>query len=252
MERIWKPNATVAAIIECDGKFLLVEEETDEGVRYNQPAGHLDDGESLPDACAREALEETAWHFMPTELVGIYQWGPASKPELTYLRFAFAGTLGDFEQGRPQDAYLRLSASPDTEVDSALQRQVWEKLLAMYRGWAKARRMQLGVLAHDPARLSAVLAVSGFGAYSILQREQGCSLEEATRRVAEMHDDEVRAFVALEAALPSWGEPLDTEVRRYVDVLRCWMRANRDWSIDSERYRSAPRRDAVTIEAAPR
>lgn len=103
MDRIWKPNATVAAIIERDGKFLLVEEETDDGIRYNQPAGHLDDGESLPEACAREALEETAWHFSPRELVGIYQWGPPSKPELTYLRFAFSGTLGDFEAGRTLD-----------------------------------------------------------------------------------------------------------------------------------------------------
>ena len=80
MERIWKPHATVAAIIERDGKFLLVEEETDDGIRYNQPAGHLDDGESLPAACAREALEETAWHFTPTELTGIYQWGPQASP----------------------------------------------------------------------------------------------------------------------------------------------------------------------------
>lgn len=103
-DRIWKPNATVAAIIERDGKFLLVEEETDEGVRYNQPAGHLDDGESLPAACARETLEETAWRFTPTELTGIYQWGPASKPELTYLRFAFTGTLDGFEEGRQLDA----------------------------------------------------------------------------------------------------------------------------------------------------
>lgn len=103
MDTIWKPNATVAALIERDGKFLLVEEETDDGIRYNQPAGHLDPGESLPEACAREALEETAWHFKPTELVGIYMWGPASKPDLTYLRFAFAGTLGEFEAGRKLD-----------------------------------------------------------------------------------------------------------------------------------------------------
>lgn len=103
-DRIWKPNATVAAVIERDGKFLLVEEETDDGIRYNQPAGHLDDGESLPEACTRETLEETAWRFEPTELVGIYQWGPATKPELTYLRFAFCGRLGDFEEGRQLDA----------------------------------------------------------------------------------------------------------------------------------------------------
>ncbi len=71
---IWKPNVTVAALIERDGRFLLVEEETDDGMRFNQPAGHLDEGESLVAACAREALEETAYAFTPTELVGVYQW----------------------------------------------------------------------------------------------------------------------------------------------------------------------------------
>jgi 8-oxo-dGTP pyrophosphatase MutT (NUDIX family) len=129
-ERIWKPNATVAAIIERDGKFLLVEEETDDGIRYNQPAGHLDDGESLPEACARETLEETAWRFEPTELVGIYQWGPASKPDLTYLRFAFAGTLGVFEEGRTLDEGIICAVwktPAEIEADQALHRSplVW-------------------------------------------------------------------------------------------------------------------------------
>jgi len=66
---IWKPNVTVAALIERDGYFLLVEEETADGLRFNQPAGHLDEGESLVAACAREAMEETAHIFTPTELV---------------------------------------------------------------------------------------------------------------------------------------------------------------------------------------
>ena len=95
---IWKPNTTVAAIIERDGRFLLVEEETTEGVRFNQPAGHLDAGESLVAACIRETLEETAREFTPTGLVGIYQW-PRPQGDLTYLRFAFAGTVG---AGPPQ------------------------------------------------------------------------------------------------------------------------------------------------------
>ena len=71
---IWKPDVTVAAVIERDGKFLLVEEETDDGIRYNQPARHLECREALSDAVIRETLEETAWHFVPRSIVGIYNW----------------------------------------------------------------------------------------------------------------------------------------------------------------------------------
>ena len=89
---IWKPNVTVAAIIERDGKFLLVEEETDEGIRFNQPAGHLECEEALTDAVVREALEETGYTFVPKYLVGIYNWRHPSK-DITYLRFAFGGDI---------------------------------------------------------------------------------------------------------------------------------------------------------------
>ena len=68
----WKPNVTVAAVIERDGRFLLVEEETSDGLMLNNPAGHLDPGESPEQACAREVLEETAHAFKPTALLGIY------------------------------------------------------------------------------------------------------------------------------------------------------------------------------------
>jgi 8-oxo-dGTP pyrophosphatase MutT (NUDIX family) len=70
MSAPWKPSVTVAAIVERDGRFLMVEEETPEGVRLNQPAGHLDPGESLVDAAIREALEETACVFTPMALLG--------------------------------------------------------------------------------------------------------------------------------------------------------------------------------------
>lgn len=100
---IWKPNVTVAAVVERDGKFLLVEEETDNGLAFNQPAGHLEEGESLVDAVVREALEETAWHFRPTHLVGIYHWKHPAK-DVTYLRFAFGGELLAHEPQRSLDA----------------------------------------------------------------------------------------------------------------------------------------------------
>ena len=99
---IWKPNVTVAAVVQRDGKFLLVEEETEAGLAFNQPAGHLEEGESLVDAVVREALEETAYHFKPTHLVGIYNWKHPAK-EVTYLRFAFAGELRGWEVDRKLD-----------------------------------------------------------------------------------------------------------------------------------------------------
>ena len=89
---IWKPHVTVATVLERDGLFLLVEENTDDGIRYNQPAGHLEFGEALSDAAIRETLEETGYTCVPEALVGIYQW---RKPErdLSYLRFAFSGRV---------------------------------------------------------------------------------------------------------------------------------------------------------------
>ncbi len=99
---VWKPNVTVAAVVQRDGKFLLVEEETESGLAFNQPAGHLEAGEALVDAVVREALEETAYHFRPTHLVGIYNWRHPTK-DVTYLRFAFAGELRGWEAERQLD-----------------------------------------------------------------------------------------------------------------------------------------------------
>jgi ADP-ribose pyrophosphatase YjhB (NUDIX family) len=99
---IWTPRVTVAAVIEQDGHFLLVEEETDNGLGLNQPAGHLDENESLLEGVARETLEETGYSFRPEALVGVYLWH-AQEKELTYLRFAFAGTLLDHDPTRPLD-----------------------------------------------------------------------------------------------------------------------------------------------------
>lgn len=99
---VWKPNVTVAAVIQRDGRFLLVEEETEEGVRFNQPAGHLECCEALVDAVAREVREETRYDFMPTHLTGIYQWRHPSK-DITYLRFAFGGDLMGHDPGRALD-----------------------------------------------------------------------------------------------------------------------------------------------------
>ena len=118
---VWTPSVTVAAINERDGRFLLVEEETSDGIRFNQPAGHLDPQESLEQAVTRETMEEAAYDFTPTALVGIYMSRYLSSrtgQEVTYLRFAFVGELG---------------AVHDRPLDEGILRTVWmtrEELLA--------------------------------------------------------------------------------------------------------------------------
>mgnify|MGYP001186350782 FL=1 len=106
MDTRWKPNVTVAAIIEREGRFLLVEEQTADGLRLNNPAGHLDRGETPQQACAREALEETAYAFTPTALVGVYLSRTLREhtgEDITYLRLAFRGELGAHDPGRALD-----------------------------------------------------------------------------------------------------------------------------------------------------
>jgi 8-oxo-dGTP pyrophosphatase MutT (NUDIX family) len=98
---VWKPSVTVAAVIERDGRFLLIQEKIRDQLVLNQPAGHLDPGESLAAACRREAMEETAHHFEPTALVGIYRWRDPRR-DFTFLRFAFRGNVGAAEN-RPLD-----------------------------------------------------------------------------------------------------------------------------------------------------
>lgn len=99
---IWKPSVTVAAVIERGGRFLFVEERIDGRLVLNQPAGHLDPGESLVAACRREVLEETAHDFAPRSLVGIYRWHYAAK-DVTFLRFCFAGDVSGPDPARPLD-----------------------------------------------------------------------------------------------------------------------------------------------------
>ena len=98
------PAATVAAVIERAGRFLMVIEQSPDGLRINQPAGHLEPGESLVEACVRETLEETAHRFTPMALVGIYLWRTEPPPAgRAYLRFAFTGSVGEVIAGRALD-----------------------------------------------------------------------------------------------------------------------------------------------------
>jgi ADP-ribose pyrophosphatase YjhB (NUDIX family) len=107
---IWKPNVTVAAVLEQGGKFLLVEEQTGQGILFNQPAGHWEPDETLAAGTAREVLEESAYEFEPQQLLGIYRWHTPGA-DTTYLRFAFTGTV--------------LAHHPERTLDEGIIRAVW-------------------------------------------------------------------------------------------------------------------------------
>jgi 8-oxo-dGTP pyrophosphatase MutT (NUDIX family) len=149
--RTWKPNVTVAAVVERDGRFLLVEEETETGLRFNQPAGHLDQGESLVNAVAREALEETAHRFRPEFLVGIYQW-PKPDSDITYLRFAFGGSINGFDAERTLDAgIVRAVWLTLDEVRATRERHRSPLILQCCEDYLAGPRYPLGLIRHYDA-----------------------------------------------------------------------------------------------------
>ncbi|OYT91947.1 MAG: NUDIX hydrolase [Burkholderiales bacterium PBB3] len=151
----WKPSVTVAAIIEKDGRFLLVEEHTPEGLRLNNPAGYLDPGESPAEGCARETLEETAHPFTPTALVGVYlsrfQRGVGDAAEdITYLRFAYCGTVGEAEPGRALDTGIvrTLWLSAD-EIRQSTVRHRSPLVLQCLEDYLAGRRYPLDLVCTD-------------------------------------------------------------------------------------------------------
>ena len=105
----WPLHVTVAAIIEREGRFLMVQEIVHGKTVINQPAGHLEQNEKLLDAVIRETLEETAWHFQPESLVGIYRWVHPKGD--TFLRFCFTGSL--------------LQQDTNRKLDQGIQQTLW-------------------------------------------------------------------------------------------------------------------------------
>jgi 8-oxo-dGTP pyrophosphatase MutT (NUDIX family) len=149
----WGPSVTVAAIIEHQGRFLLVEEHTPEGLMLNNPAGHLDPAESPQEGVVREALEETARVFTPQALVGIYLsrfTRPATGEDVTYLRFAYGGTVGEPVPGRTLDAGIvrTLWMSPD-ELRASAARHRSPLVLQCVLDHLAGRRLPLDLVRTD-------------------------------------------------------------------------------------------------------
>ena len=145
---VWKPHVTVAAVVERDGRFLLVEEETESGLRFNQPAGHLECREALTDAVRRETLEETGYHFEPKALVGIYNWRNEAR-DLTYMRFAFSGEITGHDATRPLDDGI-VAAHWLTLAEIEVRRSEHRSLMVMrcIEDWLGGQRFPLELIAH--------------------------------------------------------------------------------------------------------
>ncbi len=159
----WRPSVTVAAIIaraDADGltRFLLIEEHTAEGLRLTNPAGHLDPSESPEQAVIRETLEETACHFTPTHLLGVYLsrfQRPSTGEDITYLRMAYAGTVGDPVSGRTLDEGIvrRVWMTLD-EVRQSVNRHRSPLVLQCIEDLVAGRRHPLQVITTHPSVFS--------------------------------------------------------------------------------------------------
>lgn len=126
---VWKPHVTVAAVIEREGRFLLVEETTETGIMFNQPAGHLEPGEDLITAIQREVWEETAWQFEPEALIAIQLWRRTpEKP--SFVRFCFCGQAHSHNPNQKLDADI-LATHWLTQQDIAARQSQWRSPLVM-------------------------------------------------------------------------------------------------------------------------
>jgi 8-oxo-dGTP pyrophosphatase MutT (NUDIX family) len=148
----FRPNVTVAAVVEHDGRFLLVEEHTSDGLRLNNPAGHLEPGETLLQAVRREVLEETACAFDADSLLGVYLARlPQGGAEVTYLRFAFRGRVGVPIAGRPLDAgIMRTLWLTPQEIEASRPRHRSPLVWSCVQDHLAGRRYPLELLVSDP------------------------------------------------------------------------------------------------------
>lgn len=149
----FRPSVTVAAVIERDGRYLLVEEETPEGLMLNNPAGHVELGESPIEAVVREALEETMRSFVPEAFLGVYLarfLRPARSEDVTYVRLAFSGSVGEEIAGRALDEGIRRTLwLSEAELAACSERHRSPLVLQCVQDHAAGRRLPLeAVFAH--------------------------------------------------------------------------------------------------------
>lgn len=154
MTHNFRPSVTVAAIIEHEGRFLLIEEETSEGVKLNQPAGHLDPLESLEQAVIREVKEEAAHEFIPNGLVGMYlsrYFSKSRQADVTYLRFTFCGSVGKQYDQPLDDGILRTLWLTRDELAALSEHHRSPTVLQCVDDYLAGKRTELALLQTHPS-----------------------------------------------------------------------------------------------------
>lgn len=147
---IWRPHVTVACVVVSSDRYLMVEEEVNGQLAYNQPAGHLDDGESLTAAALRETLEETGWTVKLQHLIGVHQWRSTEHGEAV-VRFSFAAGAVSHDPDRPLDTDIRralwLTRAEIADLGGLLRSPM---VLLSIDAWLAGRRLPLDVLSYLP------------------------------------------------------------------------------------------------------
>jgi 8-oxo-dGTP pyrophosphatase MutT (NUDIX family) len=147
---IWRPHVTVACVIADGDRYLMVEEEVKGQLAYNQPAGHLDDGESLLDAAVRETLEETGWTVALEHLIGIHQWRSTEHGDAV-IRFSFAARALRHDAARPLDTGIQRALWLTRSEIAALGDRLRSPLVLMsIDAWLAGRRLPLNALGYLP------------------------------------------------------------------------------------------------------
>ena len=143
---VWRPHVTVACVVADGDRYLMVEEEVNGRIAYNQPAGHLDDLESLQQAALRETREETGWTVELTHLIGVHQWRSKEHGDVI-VRFSFAAKPLSHDPQQPLDVGIRRALWLTRREIEELGPQLRSPMVLMsIDDWLAGQRLPLSIV----------------------------------------------------------------------------------------------------------